>query len=98
MVASGRSWEFRDEPGRRTVAAVSMTPDQMWRLLSNNLRDGPKPEMTGEQMVVDIVVIKDNVEIHRSPGISPLSSTLLTGGDPMWLLARRRVRLARLLM
>lgn len=40
-VASGgggaSGWEYRDEPGARTVATLAMTTGQAWRLLTNNL-------------------------------------------------------------
>jgi uncharacterized protein (TIGR03083 family) len=37
LVTAGSGWEFRDQPGGRGVAALSMTTEQAWRLLTNNL-------------------------------------------------------------
>lgn len=57
LVASGDSWDFHMEPGPRTVATLSMTTDQAWRLLSNNLP--PKAQdnlgITGDQPITDVL-------------------------------------------
>jgi uncharacterized protein (TIGR03083 family) len=37
LVAATDGWEFRDQPGSRGVAAMSMSTEQAWRLLTNNL-------------------------------------------------------------
>ena len=37
LVARDGGWDFAPQPGTREVAAISLTTDQAWRLLSNNL-------------------------------------------------------------
>jgi len=37
LVATAAGWEYRDEPGARVVARLSLTTEQAWRLLTNNL-------------------------------------------------------------
>ncbi len=37
LVATAAGWEYRDKPGARVVASLSMTAEQAWRLLTNNL-------------------------------------------------------------
>jgi uncharacterized protein (TIGR03083 family) len=37
LVCDGDAWDFRPDPGARTVARLAMTTEQAWRLLTNNL-------------------------------------------------------------
>jgi uncharacterized protein (TIGR03083 family) len=37
IVATAAGWDCRDEPGARVVARLSLTTEQAWRLLTNNL-------------------------------------------------------------
>jgi uncharacterized protein (TIGR03083 family) len=57
LVAGSAGWEFRDEPGPRGVAAVSMSTEQAWRLLSNNLPAAERSRITtaGDAAVLDIL-------------------------------------------
>jgi uncharacterized protein (TIGR03083 family) len=57
VVSSGARWSFRPEPGPRVLARASMTTDEAWRLLTNNLdlRDQAKLQLVGDEDVVDIV-------------------------------------------
>jgi uncharacterized protein (TIGR03083 family) len=57
LVASGGRWDFRMEHGPRTVATLSMTTDQAWRLLSNNLPHDSLSELdiTGDQRIVAVL-------------------------------------------
>jgi uncharacterized protein (TIGR03083 family) len=57
LVAADSGWTFRPEPGDadRRVAALSMSTEQAWRLLTNNLRSGDRAGMrlTGDPAVVE---------------------------------------------
>lgn len=57
LVGSGGNWDIRVEPGPSTVATLSMTTDQAWRILSNNLEhDGRSDiDLTGDQRIVDVL-------------------------------------------
>jgi uncharacterized protein (TIGR03083 family) len=46
LVATPAGWEFRAEPGSRGVAAMSMTTEQAWRLLTNNLPAAERSRIT----------------------------------------------------
>ena len=37
VVAEGGAWDFRDTPGTRIVATITMSTNDAWRLLTNNL-------------------------------------------------------------
>jgi hypothetical protein len=37
LVAGGDGWDFRPEPGPQLVARLTLTTEQAWRLLTNNL-------------------------------------------------------------
>jgi uncharacterized protein (TIGR03083 family) len=58
LVADGPAWTFRPAPGRRRIAALSMTADQAWRLLSNNLpaADQRDLDLVGDQAVAAILL------------------------------------------
>lgn len=59
LVADGPAWAFRAEPGRRRVASLSMTTDQAWRLLSNNLPAADQRsllDVTGDEDVAAILL------------------------------------------
>jgi uncharacterized protein (TIGR03083 family) len=58
LVADGPTWAFRAEPGRRRVVSLSMTTDQAWRVLSNNLpaADQRGLDVAGEEDVAAIVL------------------------------------------
>jgi uncharacterized protein (TIGR03083 family) len=57
LVSTGEQWEFRTEPGR-AIASLSMTTDQAWRLLTNNLTPdrAVAMEMTGDEQVLDVLL------------------------------------------
>lgn len=46
LVAVPAGWEFRDEPGPQGVAAMTMTTEQAWRLLTNNLPAAERSRIT----------------------------------------------------
>jgi uncharacterized protein (TIGR03083 family) len=46
LVAAESGWEFREQPGGRAVAALSMTTEQAWRLLTNNLPPAARSRIT----------------------------------------------------
>ena len=37
LVATAAGWQYHDEPGTRQAARLSLTTEQAWRLLTNNL-------------------------------------------------------------
>jgi len=55
LVATPTGWEFQAEPGPEVVASLSMTTEQAWRLLSNNLPadEQGRLQLSGEKEVVD---------------------------------------------
>lgn len=55
LVATGEAWTFRNEPGSRHVASLSMTTDQAWRLLTNNLpaAEHPRLQLSGDERITD---------------------------------------------
>jgi uncharacterized protein (TIGR03083 family) len=57
LVATGSTWTFRPEPGSRLVASLSMTSDQAWRLLTNNLPadEHPRLHLTGDARFVEVL-------------------------------------------
>jgi uncharacterized protein (TIGR03083 family) len=57
LVSTEAGWDFRSQPGPRLVATLSMTTDEAWRLLTNNLPadDNARLELTGEPAVVDVI-------------------------------------------
>jgi uncharacterized protein (TIGR03083 family) len=58
LVATEAGWEFRSEPGERMVATLSMTTDQAWRLLTNNLAADEKARLgtTGDPRILGVVL------------------------------------------
>ena len=58
LVAGPAGWAFRDAPGRRLVAQVSMTTDQAWRLLTNNLPAGHlrQLQVSGDPQITGMVL------------------------------------------
>ncbi len=59
LVAAGQGWQFRDRPGPRTVAGLTLSTEQAWRLLTNNL---PAAARAGLQAWGDIAIT--DVLIH----------------------------------
>lgn len=57
LVATGSTWAFRPEPGSRRRASLSMTTDQAWRLLTNNLPAGEqsKLRLAGDENVTAVL-------------------------------------------
>ncbi|HEX3839673.1 MAG TPA: maleylpyruvate isomerase family mycothiol-dependent enzyme [Acidimicrobiales bacterium] len=58
LVAGGSRWEFRSEPGARVVACLSMTTDQAWRLLTNNLvaKEVDRLETSGNPRILEVIL------------------------------------------
>jgi hypothetical protein len=54
----GSGWEYRDEPGARAVATLTMTTGQAWRLLTNNLPYAAAAGLatTGDEEVLGILL------------------------------------------
>jgi uncharacterized protein (TIGR03083 family) len=57
LVAAETGWEYRDDPGPRVVATLTMTTEQAWRLLTNNLPASERSRITasGDQTVLGIL-------------------------------------------
>jgi uncharacterized protein (TIGR03083 family) len=57
LVADPAGWKFQAEPGSRGVAAMSMTTEQAWRLLTNNLPAAERSRITaaGDATVLGIL-------------------------------------------
>jgi uncharacterized protein (TIGR03083 family) len=55
LVATGSAWTFRAEPDSHRVASLSMTTDQAWRLLTNNLPadQHPRLQLSGDEQITD---------------------------------------------
>ena len=55
LVAGDTGWAFTSGPGPRSVARLSVTTEQAWRLLSNNLRVDEQEhlDVTGRDEIVD---------------------------------------------
>lgn len=57
LVATPDGWEFGDQPGSRGVAAMSMSTEQAWRLLTSNLPAAERSRITaaGEATVLAVL-------------------------------------------
>ena len=57
LVYAEIGWDFAPEPGRRIVASVSMTSDEAWRMLTNNLAapDQARIPMSGEEPILAVI-------------------------------------------
>lgn len=58
LVATTAAWDFAPQPGARRVANLSMTVDQAWRLLTNNLAADDEAAMavSGDDRVADVLL------------------------------------------
>ena len=58
LVAAASGWEFRDQPGPRTVASLAMSTEQAWRLLTNNLPAAGKAQLaaSGDDAITGILL------------------------------------------
>jgi uncharacterized protein (TIGR03083 family) len=57
LVAGPSGWEFRDQPGTRGAAAMSLSTEQAWRLLTNNLPAAERARITaaGDPAVLTVL-------------------------------------------
>jgi uncharacterized protein (TIGR03083 family) len=57
LVATAGGWTFRPEAGDSRVASLSMTTEQAWRLLTNNLPadDQARLQLTGDRAIIDVL-------------------------------------------
>lgn len=57
LVATGAGWQF-DEPGARIAATLTLSTDQAWRLLTNNLPAGSRSALvaSGDAAITDILL------------------------------------------
>ena len=46
LVAAAPRWQFRNQPPRRAVASLTMSTEQAWRLLTNNLPAAERAHLT----------------------------------------------------
>lgn len=58
LVATGAGWQFDDEPGARIAATLTLSTDQAWRLLTNNLPAGSRSDLvaSGDAAITDILL------------------------------------------
>ncbi len=58
LVASPAGWAYRGQPGPRATASLTVTTDQAWRLLTNNLPAAEKGQLTvtGDDAVTSILL------------------------------------------
>jgi len=58
LVATASGWDFSEVPGTGVVAGLSLTTDQAWRLLSNNLRAAERAqlEVSGDPRILDVIM------------------------------------------
>jgi uncharacterized protein (TIGR03083 family) len=57
IVSNATEWNFRPEPGKRSMARMTLNTEQAWRLLTNNLSttDQANLDLTGDQRIVDVL-------------------------------------------
>jgi len=57
LVADPSGWNYQSGPGSRVVASLSMTTDEAWRLLTNNLApaDQERLRVSGDARVVEVL-------------------------------------------
>lgn len=58
LVATSHRWHFHDRPGARGVASLTMTTEQAWRLLTNNLPAAARPELqaSGDAAITTVLL------------------------------------------
>lgn len=58
LVAATADWDFAPQPGARRVADLSMTTDQAWRLLTNNVAADHRAtlELSGDDRIADALL------------------------------------------
>jgi uncharacterized protein (TIGR03083 family) len=58
LVAAAPGWEFQDQPGPRTAASLTMSTEQAWRLLTNNLPAGERARLAaaGDDAIAGILL------------------------------------------
>ena len=72
VATSAGWWEFRDEAGPRALAALSMTTEQAWRLLTNNLRAAERPRIVADG---DATVLESLFQTRAIVGAPKYTST-----------------------
>jgi uncharacterized protein (TIGR03083 family) len=58
LVATAAGWQYRDEPGARVVARLSLTTEQAWRLLTSNLPAAERSRLTtaGDNAITGVLL------------------------------------------
>lgn len=58
LVAGAAGWDFCPAPGSRRIAALAMTTEQAWRLLTNNLPAGGRSQLDlfGDERILEVLV------------------------------------------
>ncbi|HZA77465.1 MAG TPA: hypothetical protein VE623_13870 [Acidimicrobiales bacterium] len=56
-MATTTGWDFAPQPGEHRRAQLSMTTDQAWRLLTNNLAADEQAglRLSGEDTIIDVI-------------------------------------------
>lgn len=54
----GRHWDFASAPGARVIATLTMTTEQAWRLLTNNMAPSEQDDLdvTGDPRVTEVLL------------------------------------------
>ena len=56
LVATAAGWQYRDEPGARQAAQLSLTTEQAWRLLTNNLPTAERLSTAGDHAIIGVLL------------------------------------------
>jgi uncharacterized protein (TIGR03083 family) len=58
LVATTEGWEFRDDPGSRVAATLTLTTDHAWRLLTSNLPEAAVAGLaaTGDEALIEALL------------------------------------------
>jgi uncharacterized protein (TIGR03083 family) len=56
LVASAAGWQYHDEPGARPAARLSLTTEQAWRLLTNNLPAAERLTTAGDHAIIGVLL------------------------------------------
>jgi uncharacterized protein (TIGR03083 family) len=58
LVATESGWDFPTMPGTKVVASLSLTTDQAWRLLSNNLSAAEQAQLlaSGDPRILEVIL------------------------------------------
>ena len=72
LVAGKRGWDYRSRPGPRVIASLTMTTEQAWRLLTNNLPAAAQKHLTasGNNTITGILLRTPGDHRHAQMGVT----------------------------